>query len=74
MLGSAADAWEMALHRMAGDAAARALPRDAATGEARTITAFLVAKPAFPKTEVLEIRRGANSDGGPGKLLRWSTP
>ena len=28
-----------------------------------------MAKPAFPRTEVLEIRRGANSDGRPGKLL-----
>ena len=69
LLGRAADAWERALHRMAVRAAARALPEDAATGEAPTITAFLVAKPAFPKTEVLEIRRGVNSDGGPGKLL-----
>ena len=69
LLGSAADAWERALHRMAVRATARALPKDAATGEARTITAFLVAKPAFPRTEVLEIRRGVNSDGGPGKLL-----
>ena len=69
LLGSAADAWEMSPHRMAVRAAARALPKDAATGEAPTITAFLVAKPAFPRTEVLEIRRGVNSDGGQGKLL-----
>ena len=69
LLGSAADAWSRALHRMAVGAAVRALPGDAATGEAPTITAFLVAKPAFPRTEVLEIRRGTNSDGGPGKLL-----
>ena len=69
LLGRAADAWERTLRRMAIRAAVRALPRDAATGEAPTITAFLVAKPAFPRTEVLEIRRGANSDGRPGKLL-----
>ena len=69
LLGSAADAWERALHRMAGDAAAHARPGDAATEQAPTIMAFLVAKPAFPRTEVLEIRRGVNSDGGPGKLL-----
>ena len=69
LLGSAADAWERALHRIAVRAAARARPGDAATGEAPTITAFLVAKPAFPRTEALEIRRGVNSDGGPGKLL-----
>ena len=54
---------------MAVTAAARTRPRDAATGPARTITAFLVAKPEFPGTEVLEIRRGLNSDSGPGKLL-----
>ena len=69
LLGSAADAWERALHRMVVGAAARALPRDAATGEAPTFMAFLVAKPAFPRTEVLEIRRGLSLDGGPGKLL-----
>ena len=69
LLGSAADAWERALHRIAVRAAARALPRDAATGKAPTITAFLVAKPVFPRTEVLEIRRGLSLDGGPGKLL-----
>ena len=69
LLGSAADAWERALHRMAVGAAACARPGDTATGEAPTITAFLVAKPEFPRTEVLEIRRGLNPDGGPGKLL-----
>ena len=69
LLVRAADAWERTLHRKAVAAAARTRPGDAAAGRARTITAFLVAKPAFPQTEVLEIRRGLNSDGGPGKLL-----
>lgn len=69
LLARAPDAWERTLHRMAVTAAERTQPRDATAGQNRIITAFLVAKPAFPQTEVLEIRRGLNSNGGPGKLL-----
>ena len=69
LMAQAADAWERALHRMIVDAEVRARHQGAATGKAPTVMAFLVAKPTMPGTEALEIRRGFNPDGEPGKLL-----